>query len=169
MHAHMLPTLFGTPALRSYAIYYRIRSTSSPSLILDVSLPLPPLPPLAGPFDVHASDPCADCNIGHVDALSGTGGATLHAWEEGLEIKNPTSGHAAYRDQWWAQDKGRESVGKVSDHKTRRTSHTRHSGRAAARRRGDVVLFGGGASTQRRSGGGGWASSSTVKARVRII
>ncbi|KAL1754169.1 hypothetical protein FB107DRAFT_276019 [Schizophyllum commune] len=51
---------------------------------------IPPLPPLAGPFDVHASDPCADCNIGHVDALSGTGGATLHPIEGPIPLQLPS-------------------------------------------------------------------------------
>ncbi|KAL1726620.1 hypothetical protein EV714DRAFT_276404 [Schizophyllum commune] len=51
--------------------------------------PIPPLPPLAGPFDVHASDPCADSNIGPVDALSGTGGATLHPIEGPIPLQIP--------------------------------------------------------------------------------
>ncbi|KAL1659830.1 hypothetical protein GGF50DRAFT_64461 [Schizophyllum commune] len=51
---------------------------------------IPPLPPLAGPFDVHASDPCADSNIDHVDASFGTVGATLHPIEGPIPVQLPS-------------------------------------------------------------------------------
>ncbi|KAL1673901.1 hypothetical protein EV122DRAFT_221708, partial [Schizophyllum commune] len=58
---------------------------------------IPPLPHLAGlvgpqddSVDVHASDPCADSNIGHVDAAFDTGGATLHPTEGPIPLQLPS-------------------------------------------------------------------------------
>ncbi|KAL1726624.1 hypothetical protein EV714DRAFT_276408 [Schizophyllum commune] len=58
---------------------------------------IPPLPHLAGlvgpqddSVDAHASDPCANSNIGYVDAAFDTGGATLHPTEGPIALRLPS-------------------------------------------------------------------------------
>ncbi|KAI5823723.1 hypothetical protein K523DRAFT_376711 [Schizophyllum commune Tattone D] len=68
------------------------RSRKARDLKKRIISPLPHLAGLVGPqddsVDVHASDPCADSNIGHVDAAFGHGGATLHPMEGPIPLQH---------------------------------------------------------------------------------